>query len=261
MFNKLEMARKSRSSYEKGIRELFRKVCGCICPFGETYNAYGYKVFGTYPSVSVMRAVISASRAFGYKLPLEEVDKIIIDALKNEDKDRVRERYRGDPILPVFDEVYGFTKATTFPITGFSGSDEVSYESRIYVYHGEQRETEKLRYLGKYPFLPRPAGPVPARAPAPAIGGLESIQMFAARAMAFISMGKLFSLPNEKDEAKAEGLLTDLPVQQICRTCKKFEEDCECEKIRSDALKELEAFARRRRFYSNFNDDSLKVRE
>jgi hypothetical protein len=77
--------------------------------------------------------------------------------------------------------------------------------------------------------------------------------------MAFISMGRVNSFDKEKDEAKAEVLLTDLPVEQICKTCKKFEEDCECEKIRSDALKELEALARRRRFYSSFN--SSKARE
>lgn len=256
------MARKSRSSEGKGVRELFRKVCGCICLFGETYNAYGYKVFGTYPSVSVMRKVISASRAYGYKLPLELVDKIIIQAFQDEDKEIMSRqcKYQKDQTSPPFDEVYGYTKVGTFYINGFRFSVRgVSYESRIYVHNGEEREKEKLLYLGKYLFLTRPAGPVPA--PAPAIGWLKSIKKFAARAMAFISMGRVNSFDKEKDEAKAEVLLTDLPVEQICKTCKKFEEDCECEKIRSDALKELEAFARRRRFYSNFNDDSLKVRE
>lgn len=255
------MARKSRSSDEKGIRAAFRKVCGFICPFGETYNAYGYKVFGTYPSVAVMRAVISASKAYRYKLPLDLVDKIIIQAFQNEDYARMRRQcqYQEDQTLPPFDEVYGYTKVGTFYINGFRFSVRgVSYESRIYVYNGEEREKEKLRYLGKYPFLPRPAVPVPA--PAPAIGWLELIKMFAARAMAFISMGRVNSFDKEKDEAKAEVLLADLPVEQICRTCKKFEEeDCECEKIRSDALKELEVFARRRRFYSSFN--SSKARE
>jgi len=254
------MAHKHRN---KGVIALFRKVCGFICPFGETYNAYGYKVFGTYPSVSVMREVISVSRAYGSKLPLDLVDKIIIQALQDEDKDVMRRQcqHQEDQTLPPFDEVYGYTKLGTFYINGFRFSVRgVSYESRIYVHNGEEREKEKLLYLGKYPFLPIPAGPVPA--PAPAIGWLKSIQMFAARAMAFISMGRVNSFDKEKDEAKAEVLLTDLPVEQICKTCKKFEEeDCECEKIRSDALKELEAFARRRRFYSSFNDDSLKVRE
>jgi hypothetical protein len=205
-----------------------------------------------------MRAVISASRAYGYKLPLELVDKIIIQAFQDEDKEMMRRQYQKDQTLPPFDEVYGYTKVATFYINGFRFSVRgVTYESRIYVHNGEEREKEKLLYLGKYPFLPRPAGPVPA--PAPAIGWLKSIQMFAARAMAFISMGRVNSFDKEKDEAKAEVLLTDLPVEQICKTCKKFEEDCECEKIRSDALKELEALARRRRFYSSFN--SSKARE
>jgi hypothetical protein len=205
-----------------------------------------------------MRAVISASRAYGYKLPLELVDKIIIQAFQDEDKEMMRRQYQKDQTLPPFDEVYGYTKVATFYINGFRFSVRgVTYESRIYVHNGEEREKEKLLYLGKYPFLPRPAGPVPA--PAPAIGWLESIKKFAARAMAFISMGRVNSFDKEKDEAKAEVLLTDLPVEQICKTCKKFEEDCECEKIRSDALKELEALARRRRFYSSFN--SSKARE
>jgi hypothetical protein len=205
-----------------------------------------------------MRKVISASRAYGYKLPLELVDKIIIQAFQDEDKEMMRRQYQKDQTLPPFDEVYGYTKVATFYINGFRFSVRgVTYESRIYVHNGEEREKEKLLYLGKYPFLPRPAGPVPA--PAPAIGWLKSIQMFAARAMAFISMGRVNSFDKEKDEAKAEVLLTDLPVEQICKTCKKFEEDCECEKIRSDALKELEALARRRRFYSSFN--SSKARE
>ena len=53
------MARKSRHPDRIWYRLRFRDVCGFICPYGVTYNAYGDKVFCKYPSEYVMQLVIS----------------------------------------------------------------------------------------------------------------------------------------------------------------------------------------------------------
>jgi len=237
------MARKSRHPDRVWSRIRFRDVCGFICPYGVTYNAYGDKVFCKYPSEFVMHLVIS--KANREKIPVDEVDNIIIEALQEEEKKNQRDKLN-DLILrglkPSLVQLQEVDKCFSWAF----------YEMQIYAYHGERRERDRLSTVGMYRFLPRPAVPIPA--PAPSQSWCELIKSLVGRARECVSLGEIarfyrsvfWKFSTESNEAKALRLLKNCTVQKICTTCRKFEEACECARIRSDAAKRLTSFAKMR---------------
>jgi hypothetical protein len=166
------------------VLEDFRKVCSLQHFGGVTYNSYGYGVFGTYPPESVMRAVISASKKYGNKIPLDLVDEIITNALIEDDYTEMRKRYPEDKIPAMFDKKYGFTKSTLFHINGRFISFDVSYESRIYIHSGEEREKKRISFYYGHRFLVPAPSPAPAIVPAPS--WYETIKLFAEKTKEYV---------------------------------------------------------------------------
>jgi hypothetical protein len=162
----------------------FRKVCSLQHFGGVTYNSYGYGVFGTYPPESVMRAVISASKKYGNRIPLDLVDEIITNALIEDDFTEMRKRYPEDKIPAMFDKKYGFTKSTLFHINGRFIIFDVSYESRIYIHSGEEREKKRISFYYGHRFLVPAPSPAPAIVPAPS--WYETIKLFAEKTKEYV---------------------------------------------------------------------------
>jgi hypothetical protein len=185
------------------------------------------------------------SKANGEKIPVEEVDNIIIEALQEEEKKNQRDKLNdlirrgGKPSIVQLQEV---DKCFSWEF----------YEVQIYTHYGERRERERLSAFGGHSFLSRPA--VPAPAPAPAQSWCELIKSLVGRARECVSISKIAKFymsgfgvfSSKSNEAKALTLLKNCTVQKICATCKKFEEACECARIRSDAAKRLTSFAKMR---------------